>query len=470
MSDNQLAHKTIKDLAALYQSKQVSPVEVVDDLLERINLLDGSFNYYITVVADDARKCAQQAEAEIMAGDYKGVLHGIPLSLKDIIWTDNVRTTCASKVMENYVADYDAEIVSKLKKRGMFLLGKLNAQEFAMGATGSITYFNIPKNPWNKDCVTGGSSSGSGGSIALDTSIAAIGTDTGGSVRIPAALCGIFAHKPTYGLVSRRGIMALSYTLDHAGPMTKTVEDAAIMLDGMAGYDPLDRSTVQIDLPGFTSRLGTDISGSRLGLIKEVFEMPHHPEVRDLFDKSIAVLESLGCKIEEVSIPMFPHARKLHPVISISESSFTHQETYLKHRDQYGEEAQRRLDLGLLITPSDYLVAQQAREVLKSQTESALGGVDFLVLPTVPTPAPKISTPKMLLGKQEVNSWGLLAIYTCPFNDSGHPAASVPCGFDSEGLPVGLQIVGKSFHDAHVLGIAHAYEAATEWHTYKPNV
>ena len=467
MSDSNLAHSTIKQLADLYQKRKVSPVEVVEDLLDRISLLDSRFNYYITVVADEARKSAKIAESEIVSGTYKGGLHGIPLSLKDIIWTNGVLTTCASKVMENYVPDYDAEVVSKLKGKGMFLLGKLNAQEFAMGATGSITYFDIPTNPWNEECVTGGSSSGSGGSIAIDTSIAAIGTDTGGSVRIPAALCGIFGHKPTYGLVSRRGIMALSYTLDHAGPMTKTVEDAAIMLDGMAGHDPLDRSTVNEQFSSFTSKLGSDIKGSRLGIIKEVFEMPHHPEVRDLFEKSVKTLEGLGCSVQEVSIPMFPHARKFHPVISISESSFTHQKTYLTHRDQYGEESQRRLDLGLLITPSDYLMAQQARELLKRQTASVLETVDYLVLPTVPTPAPKIATPKMLLGGKEVNSWGLLATYTCPFNDTGHPAASVPCGFDSAGLPVGLQIVGKSFHDADVLGIAQAYENATDWNSHK---
>lgn len=468
MSDKTLAFKGIAELSSLYRRREVSPVEVVETFLERIDRLEGTLNHFITVMGEQALEAARHAESNLSAGTDRGPLHGIPISLKDIIFTRGVRTTCASKVMEAYVPDHDATVVARLQEEGAIILGKVNAQEFAMGPTGAGSHFGPARNPWNVERVTGGSSSGSGGSVAVGTSTASIGTDTGGSVRIPAALCGLVGHKPTYGLVSRYGIMPLAHSADHAGPLTRSVEDAAIVLQAMAGHDEKDASTVAVPVPDYRASLAGGVEGMRMGIVSELLRMPHHPEVETAMYTACETLEGLGASITEVSVPMLEHVRKFHPVFSMCEASWAHYRMFLEHREDYGPEVKRRLDLAMLLAPADYLLAQQAREELRQQAEEAFTGADVLLSPTCPVPAPEIARDTMEIHGVEEHVWGWLANYTCGFNDTGHPATTVPCGFSSEGLPLGLQIAAKGFQDAVALRAAHAYEQATRWHTYRP--
>jgi len=456
-------------LAQLIETKEVSPVALAEALLERIARVDEKVNHFITVLESESLIAARKAEQEIMSGHYKGPLHGIPITLKDLFCTKGVRTTCASKVLEHHVPDRDAFVVGRLKEAGAYILGRLNMQEFAMGATGNISFFGPARNPWDSTRMTGGSSSGSGGSVAAHTSIAALGTDTGGSVRIPAALCGIVAHKPTYGLVSRQGIMPLAYTADHAGPMTKTAEDAALLLQVMAGYDPDDHSSVNRPIVDYRSALNATIKNLRIGLIKEVMEIPRDPEVSIAFERALGVFRELGVTMQEVSFRTFHEAQKVHPVIAISEASTAHVNTYFERRDDYGEEVRDRLDVAFLLTPSDYLVAQQARVLLQQDASEALRQVDVLVLPTCNIPAPLLNAREVIFPNGSRDKViPALARNTRVWSDTGHPACSVPCGFAANHLPIGLQIVGKPFRDDLVLRVAHNFQRATNWQPPRP--
>ena len=470
MAEPELYLLTIAQLSALIQTREVSPVEVAQAYLERIQRLDDRLNHFITVLADHSLAAARQAEAEITAGNHRGPLHGIPITLKDLFWTKGIRTTAGSKVLEHHVPDYDATVVSNLKAAGAYIMGKLNMQEFGMGPRGVVSHFGPNRNPWDLERVCGGSSSGSGGSVAAATSLGALGSDTGGSVRIPAAICGVVGFKPTYGLVSRHGVLPNTWTFDTVGPFARSVEDTAILLQAMAGYDPLDSSSVGRPIPDYRAGLNSSVKGLRMAVIKEITDMPHHPEVSAAFNQALQVLEQMGASVHQVSIPTMVLVSKFHPVISMSEATVAHHATYLEHREEFGPEVQTRLDLGLLLTPADYLTAQRARTILQRETAAAFQKADVLLTPTCAIPAPRLDQTEYAFhdGSRE-NVTSLLSRNTRPINDTGHPAISVPCGF-AGGMPVGLQMIGKPFQDGLILQVAHQYQRATEWHTMRPSI
>ncbi|MBI2872935.1 MAG: amidase [Chloroflexi bacterium] len=461
----EFAFMTVAEASRLMERREISSGELAGALLERAQRLNPRLNSYITIMADSAVAEARRNDGGAARRRRRGALQGIPVSLKDLIWTKGVLTTCGSRVLADHVPDYDATVVTRLKKAGAIILGKTHLQEFAMGGTGTDSCFGPARNPWNAAHLTGGSSSGSGAAVAAGTAMAALGTDTGGSVRIPACLCGIVGFKQTFGLVSRMGVMPLSWTMDHVGPMTRTVEDAVILLQAMVGPDPHDLSTTvaRRRVPDYRAGLNGEIKGLRLGLIRELGAYKNDPDVDAAFRQALRVLEGLGCSVEEVSVPTIGQVSRFHPVISFSEAVAAHRPYYPRYRELYGKTAVTRLDLATLVRPSEYMLCQRARTVFCRDVAKAFQQVDLLVTPSCPVPAPRIDT-------KDVASYGELSRYTRPFNDCGAPAISVPCGFSRDGLPLGLQIAGRPFADDVVLRLAHAYEQATDWHTRRPEV
>ena len=463
---------TIGQLAPLIEKRQVSPVEVVDAYLERVDGIDEYTNAFITLMRDQALEGARQAEKQIATGNYLGPLHGVPIGLKDLFYTKGVRTTAGSKIERwaQFVPEEDATVVTRFKKAGAVILGKLNMHEFAAGATSFNPHYGSPRNPWDLDRITGGSSGGSGAAVAASLCAAALGTDTGGSVRIPSTLCGIFGLKPTYGRVSRFGIVPLSWSLDHAGPMAKSVQDAALVMNAISGHDPRDPASAKMPVPDFTDRLEAGVNGLRLGIPKEHFFDWAGSEVREAVQRAVSVLEELGATVEEVSLPSVAAVPSFHPVIAWAEAASFHQKTVLNHGDEMTPNVRERFESGLLVTALQYIRAQRARALIRKEVNQALKQVDVIVTPTSALTAPKLNQDTVATDKGEIPVLTLLSRNTQPFNDSGVPACTVPCGVDPSGLPIGLQIAGRAFDEATVLRVAHAYEQATDWHTRRPEL
>ena len=456
------------DLSKLVQSKEISPVEIIEAHLTRIDATEPVLNSFITLLADQARKPARQAEKDIQAGRYKGPLHGIPVALKDLYNTGGVRTTSGSRIFDTFIPTEDCTVAAKFHQAGAILLGKLNMHQFAYGPTGENPDYGHMHNPWNPDMVTGGSSGGSGSAAAAGQCTITTGSDTGGSIRIPAALCGIVGLKPTYGLVSRYGLSALSWSLDHPGPMTRTVEDTAITMNVIAGHDPKDVASAKVDIPDYTSALTGDVKGLRIGIVKEYFEVPLDPQVRKAVMDAISLLESMGVEIKEVSYPMFNQSQAISSTVLMAEATAYHRDLLEKDGHQLYEPVRQRLEAGLFISAAEYLRAQQARSIFDQQGRRLLDEVDLLAGPTEPVTAPEILASKVMAGEQEVGVVGALTQYTRPYNINGFPAISVPCGFSDEGMPIGLQLAGRPFDELTVLRAAHAYEQANDWHTRRP--
>jgi len=456
------------DLSKLVQSKEISPVEIIEAHLTRIDATEPVLNSFITLLADQARKSARQAEKDIQAGRYKGPLHGIPVALKDLYNTGGVRTTSGSRIFDTFIPTEDCTVAAKFHQAGAILLGKLNMHQFAYGPTGENPDYGHMHNPWNPDMVTGGSSGGSGSAAAAGQCTITTGSDTGGSIRIPAALCGIVGLKPTYGLVSRYGLSALSWSLDHPGPMTRTVEDTAITMNVIAGHDPKDVASAKVDIPDYTSALTGDVKGLRIGIVKEYFEAPLDPQVRKAVMDAISLLESMGVEIKEVSYPMFNQSQAISSTVLMAEATAYHRDLLEKDGHQLYEPVRQRLEAGLFISAAEYLRAQQARSIFDQQGRRLLDEVDLLAGPTEPVTAPEILASKVMAGEQEVGVVGALTQYTRPYNINGFPAISVPCGFSDEGMPIGLQLAGRPFDELTVLRAAHAYEQANDWHTRRP--
>ena len=458
------------DLSKLVQSKEISPVEIIEAHLTRIEATEPVLNSFITLLADQARKSARQAEKDIQAGRYKGPLHGIPVALKDLYNTGGVRTTSGSRIFDTFIPTEDCTVAAKFHQAGAILLGKLNMHQFAYGPTGENPDYGHMHNPWNPDMVTGGSSGGSGSAAAAGQCTITTGSDTGGSIRIPAALCGIVGLKPTYGLVSRYGLSALSWSLDHPGPMTRTVEDTAITMNVIAGHDPKDVASAKVDIPDYTSALTGDVKGLRIGIVKEYFEVPLDPQVRKAVMDAISLLESMGAEIKEVSYPMFNQSQAISSTVLMAEATAYHRDLLEKDGHQLYEPVRQRLEAGLFISAAEYLRAQQARSIFDQQGRRLLDEVDLLAGPTEPVTAPEILASKVMAGEQEVGVVGALTQYTRPYNINGFPAISVPCGFSDDEMPIGLQLAGRPFDELTVLRAAHAYEQANDWHTRRPPI
>ena len=470
MDGLELCYLSAGELSRLIKNQDVSPVEIIDAHLARIGETDTTLNSFITLLPEQAKAAARRAESEIQAGNYRGPLHGIPVGLKDLFNTGGVRTTSGSRIFDTFIPDHDCTVAARFQQAGAILLGKLNMHPFAYGPTGENADYGHMHNPWNPELITGGSSGGSGSATAAGQCTITMGSDTGGSVRIPAALCGIVGLKPTYGLVSRHGLTPLSWSLDHPGPIVRTVEDAALAMNAIAGHDPNDVASSRESKPDYTTALTGDVRGLKIGVPREFFEAPLDPEVAAAVQQAISQLEDLGAIVTEVSFPLFQHAQAISGTILMAEAAAYHRDLLAKEGDKLYPPVRIRLEAGLFITAIDYLKAQQARSVFNHETRQLLTDVDLLLGPTEPVTAPPILAELVQAGEQTIGTTAALTQYTRPYNITGGPAISVPCGFSESGMPIGLQLAGKPFDELIVLRTAHAYEQATNWRTRRPPI
>jgi aspartyl-tRNA(Asn)/glutamyl-tRNA(Gln) amidotransferase subunit A len=454
---------TIAEAGRLIETKELSPVELTESRLARIEKLDGRLNSFIRVLADEARAAARIAEAEIAAGRYKGPLHGIPIGLKDIYETAGIPTTGHSKVMQDHVPAADAYSVKRLKEAGAVVVGKLATHEFAFGGPSFDLPWPPARNPWDTTRFTGGSSSGTGAAVAAGLVLGGTGSDTGGSIRGPAAYCGLAGIKPTYGLISRAGILPLAFSLDHAGPLAWTAEDCAIMLQAMAGHDPADPASASRPVPDYRAALTGDVKGRRVGLIRHFYTTDNeaNPATRDAIDTAAKKLEEMGCTVREIRLSPLSEWAACGVVIMLAEAYAIHDANLRTRFTDYGEAFRDRMALAGLITGADYVQATRRRRELIDELDRAMAGLDVVLTASAPTEAPKIDA----VGKFSILEKPLL---TMPFNVTGSPAMSVCCGYTDAGLPMSMQIVGKRFDDATVLRLADAYERATPWRGRRP--
>ncbi len=466
ISDTQLHYLSIRQAGELIQRGELSPVELTRACLDRIQATDDRLHSFILLLADEALAQARTAEAEVLRGAYKGPMHGIPFALKDLYDTAGVRTTAGSQVDIDRVPSEDATTTARLKEAGGILLGKLAMHEFALGGPDWTTPFEPARNPWNLDHITGGSSSGSGSSVASGQCLGALGSCTGGSIRGPASLCGIVGLKATYGRVSRFGVVTLSWSQDHAGPMTRTVEDTAFMLQAIAGHDPRDPTSSRAPVPDYSRSLREDIRGVKIGLPRHYFfddDPSVSREVVAKVEQAVAVLEELGAHVEEVTLPSLDYVRAANSVIMVSEA-FAYHEPNLKTRPQdFGQIVRGRFRIGGLMSASDYLQAQRVRTWARRDFAEVMKTVDYLVTPTMTQPAPAFE------GYDPVSTTRGKS-FTAPFNVTGLPAISVPCGFSESGLPIGMQIAGKPFDEPGVIQAAYTYQQYAGWHDVKPTI
>ena len=480
---------TIKETAALIKDKKISPVELTKAFLERIETVDKDLNTYITVLSDQALKTAESAENEIMKGNYLGPLHGVPIGLKDIFVMKDVAATCGSKMLENFISPYDATVTTRIKKSGAVILGKNNMDEFAMGSSNETSFFGPVRNPWNTGKVPGGSSGGSASATAAGLCTASLGTDTGGSIRQPAALCGVTGLKPTYGRVSRYGMIAFASSLDQAGPLTRSVEDAAIILNTISGRDKLDSTSVDVPVPDFTKNLNGDIKGMKIGIPKEYFVDGMDNDVERAVLKAIQDIKSLGAEIVEISLPHTKYAISTYYIIAPCEASSnlarydgvrygyrapdadSLRDLFFRSRSEgFGEEVKRRIMLGTYALSSGYydayyLKSQKVRTLIREDFKKAWETVDVIVAPTTPETAFNINEKT-----DDPIKMYLSDVLTIPCNIAGIPGLSTPCGFSSDNLPIGLQILGKSFDEDSILRVAHAYEKVNNWNLKTPDL
>lgn len=466
---NDLALKSIEELAPLIRDKKISPVDVTESVLKRVEKYDSKVNSYIKVNAEQAVISAKQAEAQIMRGEYRGPLHGIPMALKDIFYFKGETATIGSKIHKDFVPDYDSTIVSKLKEAGATFTGTLNMHEYAFGVTNYNPHYGSCRNPWNLDAISGGSSGGSGAAIAADLTIATMGTDTGGSIRIPAALCGIVGLKPTHGRISKYGVFPLSWSLDHAGPMTKTVKDAAIMLENLAGYDPNDPTSVNVPVVRYTDYLTGNIKGLVIGINEDFYFHNIDPEVQRTVRQAIETLKVLGAEVKSVKIPNIEHSKYAHIMTYFGDSGAIHRDNFKKMPKQFGDDVRFSLALGENPSAVDYVQAQQMRRKIIQGFAEAFQSVDVLISPATALTASKVGQETtMLNGKKEVVFEQLLRL-TSPSNITGLPSITVNCGF-VDGLPVGMQITGKAFREETILNAAYAFERASSLGNRKPQL
>ncbi len=457
---------TIAEAAERLRTKRLSASELAAAYLARIERVNPLLNAYVTVTTERALADARRATDEIARGDHRGPLHGIPIGLKDLVDTAGIRTTYGSKVHATHVPAADAVVAQKLARAGAVLLGKHNTHEYAFGVTTDNPHWGATRNPWNTTRIPGGSSGGSGAAIAARLAAGAIGTDTGGSIRIPAALCGVVGLKPTYGRVSKAGVFPMSYLFDHVGPITQTVEDAAIMLEAIAGYDPGDATTVRVPVADYRAGLRETASGLRIGVPRRL-AIPVDPSVQAAVDAAVETLARLGGSVVEVDLPDLPMDDAFGLIVA--EAKEIHADTLAHRAGDLGRDLQRYLSSPV----GDALWMARALRHARDYTTSVrtvLETVDVLALPTCSVGASPIGADVVDVGGTEMQTFFAMALRTAPFNVAGLPALSLPCGVTPDGLPIGLQLVGCPFDEATVLRAGHAYEQATEWHRRRPAV
>ena len=450
---------SIAEAYRLIRSGALSPLDLVGAYFERITRLDGRLNSFVTLTEERAVARARELETELANGHWRGPLHGIPIALKDNIDTAGVLTTAASAVFADRIPDEDAEVVTRLKEAGAIILGKLNMHEFAFGATSAVTHFGPVRNPWDLDRITGGSSGGSGAAVAARLCAGALGTDTGGSIRIPAAHCGTVGLKPTYGLASIRGIIPLSVSFDHVGPMCRTVADAALMLQALAGYDPRDIASISANVPNYSSALQRSTSALRLGVPRTLFYDNVDPQILDAIERALSVLSELTASTQEVEVPARPQARP------VSVEAYEYHAEYLdERRELYAASTLERILRGADMSATDYAEVLYQLRLGRKAIARVFEEVDVLITPTL-AQLP-VSIEAALESPLEVTQ--ILIRNPAPFNYYAIPTISIPCGFSREGLPIGLQISGRALGELEVLALAHAYEQATDWHDRTP--
>jgi aspartyl-tRNA(Asn)/glutamyl-tRNA(Gln) amidotransferase subunit A len=455
----------IAEASQAFAARTLSPVELLTTLLQRIERIDPVLHAFIRLDAEAAMDAARVAEQEIAAGRKRGALHGVPIGVKDIIDVAGLPTTCHSKILVDNVARQDAAVIEHLRAAGAIIIGKLSTHEFAIGGPSFDLPFPPARNPWNPDHHPGGSSSGSGAGVCAGLFPGALGTDTGGSVRNPASACGIVGLKPTYGLVSRRGVFPLSFTLDHVGPLTRTVADAALMLDVMAGHDPADPGSAATPAHKFGRLLDRGVRDLRIGFVRHFHEldMPAHPEVTAALEDVARVLQAEGAEVRTITLPSLNEFAAINRVILCSEAWSIHAPWLRSRPGDYGQLARRRLLPGAFMAAGDYVGAQRRRAQVIAAVEDALRDVDVLLCGSSMDPASQIED-----AAETQRTYPRQA--RTPFNVTGHPALAMMSGLASNGLPVSVQFVGRYFDDATVLRVASAYERATHWHKRKPPV
>jgi aspartyl-tRNA(Asn)/glutamyl-tRNA(Gln) amidotransferase subunit A len=461
---------TLSTLAKAIRKKEISPLEVTRAFLERIENHDQKINAFITLLTPSALRAARQAERDILKGKYRGPLHGIPFAAKDLFFTKGIRTTCGSKILAHFVPPYDAAVIERLSSAGAILLGKLNMHEFAYGTTSVNPHYGAVRNPWDRERITGGSSGGSAAALACSFAPLTLGTDTGGSIRIPAALCGIAGLKPTYGRISRYGVYPLCWSLDHPGPMAKSVADLAMAMNILAGHDPRDPATPQVPVPNYTRALVKDLEGIRLGVPDRYYFDRLDKEVQAAVKKAIRDLKGLGAKVQPISIPHLHEASTAAFIALLAEGAAALERWHLTRSRDLGEDVRSRLNLGAAIKATQYLKAQRVRGKVREIFMEAFQKVDVLVTPQLPITAPKIGQSNVSLGKGTESVPGALTRFTRIYNLIGIPSLCLPCGFSSSGLPIGLQVAAKPFAEETVLRVGHAYEINTPWKNRHPSL
>lgn len=469
-SSSEIANLSLAEAARLVETKQVSPVELVDACLERIARVNDKLKAYITVY-EQARDIAKAMEAMQGAGHRLGALHGVPIALKDNVGLKGLRTTAGSKVLNDWVPDEDATVAARLRGAGAIFIGKTNMHEFAWGGTSDNPHHGTVRNPWDPSRFPAGSSGGSGAAVAARTCFGALGTDTGGSVRLPSAINGIVGIRPTIGRVSNHGVIPLAWSMDTVGPMTRTVEDCAIMFNVVAGHDPRDPGSALMPTSDYTADLGLGVSNLRVGVISDYFFTHLQPAVHDGVKKGIAVLEGLGARTVEVNI------RNIHGNISAQltvescEPSTYHQRWLREQPQNYGEDVRTLLEVGEVIPATHYLQAQRYRQLLRGEFLEAFKSVDVFVCPTLPfTATPVGATTVVIENGVEEDMLSAIMQYTGVPSLTGLPALIVPCGFDADGLPVGMQIIGKPFDEATLFRVGAAFQSETEFHNRAPAI
>jgi aspartyl-tRNA(Asn)/glutamyl-tRNA(Gln) amidotransferase subunit A len=475
-NDESLAYATIEELAALLAKRKISPVELTEMFLRRIEQQNPALNAFLTITAEHALAAARRAEKQLLARrgsrreDFP--LLGIPVTLKDNIWTRGIRSTAGSKILRDFVPLQDSTVAGKLSRAGAILIGKTNLNEFAYGITGGNAHYGPVHNPWALDRIPGGSSAGSAAAIAAGLCVASIGTDTGGSIRVPSAFCGTVGLKPTFGRVSVFGAMPLSPSFDHVGPLARSVADAAILLGLVAGRDPLDPTSSPRRVEDFRGALRKPLRKFRLGRPREFYWEKVDAEVRRAAEAAVRVMEKHGAAVREVSLPHLQESLDAATDISLAEALHVHEAAgYFPARAaEYGEEVRQRIEAGAKVPAHRYLAGFDVRKRLSAEFVAAFQNVDAIVAPTVPVPAPPIGAESVRIDGEQVGMRPAIVGHSRPANFTGLPAISIPCGFTRDGLPIGLQLIGRAFDETTLLRIAFSYERENDWRARHPRV
>ncbi len=478
MNARDIENLTIAGLASDIRSRRISPLEITHLFLERIERINPILNAYVTVTADDALENAERAENELGEGLYRGPLHGIPFSIKDNLATKGVRTTAGSKILEDWVPDFDATVVAKLKEAGAIILGKTNLHEWALGGTTINPFYGTTRNPWDLHRIAGGSSGGSAAAVAASLCLGSVGTDSAQSVRNPGSMCGIVGLKPTYGRISQFGTVpgTGAYSCNHTGVLTKNVEDAAIVLETLAGYDPKDPLSANTPVGRYRENIGRSVKGLRIGVLRGYFEEVITAEVKETFQAALDVLKNLGVETEEVTTPHMDLLPAVKVCTSRVENASAHDGNLRVRSHDYSPQTRNAYVAALLVPASTYLMAQRVRRIICDEFHDLLKRVQLFAVPTVGFPVPTIEECEAgwldidgrKIRRQDERG-GADSLTAIPFNVTGLPSMSVPCGFSGAATPIGMQIAGGPFQEELIFSVAYAYEQATKWHERKPN-